>query len=120
MRLCLAIVLSWFLVFPVAATEGLRLFMIEQPGCTYCKQWDREVSQAYDASPQGSLAPLERHQLRNAPPRGVKFASRPVFTPTFILVRDGVEIGRLEGYQSADFFWSHLDRLLDVAGIPPR
>ena len=34
------------------------------------------------------------------------------FTPTFVLVDDGREIGRIEGYPGEDFFWGLLERLL--------
>ena len=39
--------------------------------------------------------------------------SRPVvFTPTFILLVDGEEVGRLEGYPGEDFFWGLLGEML--------
>lgn len=99
-------------VWVAPARAELALYMIEQRGCAYCRLWDREVSVAYQASPEGARAPLVRLDLRAAPPDGVRFSSRPVFTPTFILVQDGTEIGRIEGYLSAHFFWEHLARLL--------
>ena len=39
--------------------------------------------------------------------------TRPVFTPTFVLVEDGKELGRIEGYAGDEFFWFLLGRLLD-------
>lgn len=41
------------------------------------------------------------------------FARKVVFTPTFILVEDGNERARLEGYPGEDFFWPLLSRLLE-------
>jgi hypothetical protein len=46
-------------------------------------------------------------------PEGVTLASRPRFTPTFIVVQDGAEIGRIEGYPGEDFFWGLLGRILE-------
>ena len=40
------------------------------------------------------------------------------FTPTFVLVRDGQEIDRIEGYPGQDFFWSLLAMMLQRAKIP--
>jgi len=38
-----------------------------------------------------------------------------VFTPTFVLMGDGVEVGRMEGYAGEDFFWGLLGRMLSQA-----
>lgn len=99
------------------AMAELRLIMIEQAGCAYCRMWNRDVSDAYANSPEGERAPLMRLDLRAAVPEGMRFTSRPVLTPTFILTNDGQEVGRIEGYVSAQFFWEHLGRLLDT--VPP-
>ncbi|MBL3206218.1 thioredoxin family protein, partial [Klebsiella pneumoniae] len=40
------------------------------------------------------------------------------YTPTFILVDGGREIGRIEGYPGADFFWGLLERL--AQRLPPQ
>ena len=40
------------------------------------------------------------------------FTKRINFTPTFILVNDGAELGRIEGYLGEDFFWALLGMLL--------
>jgi len=34
-----------------------------------------------------------------------------------VLVEDGVELGRLEGYNGDEFFWFLLGKLLDAQGI---
>ena len=53
-----------------------------------------------------------RVDLRDLPD-DIDFASRPVFTPTFVLVEDGKELGRMEGYAGDEFFWFVLGKLLD-------
>ena len=45
-------------------------------------------------------------------PDGITFKSRANFTPTFILVEGGEEIGRIEGYPGEHFFWPMLGQLL--------
>ncbi|MEM9523423.1 MAG: hypothetical protein AAF982_05430, partial [Pseudomonadota bacterium] len=38
---------------------------------------------------------------------------RPViYTPTFVLMKDGREYGRIEGYPGEDFFWGLLGRMI--------
>jgi hypothetical protein len=95
-----------------AMAAGLELVMVEQPGCTYCAQWNAEIGPAYPKSDEGRAAPLRRIQLRDDVPADLTFRSPPVFTPTFILVRDGQEIGRIEGYPGENFFWPMLDQML--------
>jgi hypothetical protein len=90
------------------------LVMVEQPGCVYCQRWDAEIGPAYPKTAEGRFAPLIRADLRQGPPEGITYDRRVVFTPTFILVENGNEIGRLEGYPGDDLFWPLLTRLLEV------
>jgi len=96
---------------PAAAAE---LLMVEQPGCHWCAQWNEEVGVAYPASEESRRAPLRRVRLGDLP-EDVEFDSRPVFTPTFVLIdEEGQELGRIEGYPGAHFFWPMLNQLLDA------
>jgi hypothetical protein len=98
---------------PRAATaQDWTLVMIEQAGCSYCARWNREVAPEYPLTPEGQFAPLRRVDLRAPLPDDLSFATRPVYTPTFVLMRDGVEVSRLEGYPGEDFFWGLLGRML--------
>lgn len=90
-----------------------RLVMVEQPGCVYCERWDAEIAPAYPKTEEGKFAPLLRADLRTGPPEGVTYARRVVFTPTFVLINDGQEQARIEGYPGEDFFWPLLTRLLE-------
>ncbi|MBA3909703.1 MAG: SoxS [Rhodobacter sp.] len=87
------------------AVDGLQLLMFEQPGCIYCARWNEDVAPEYSLTAEGKVAPLHRLQLREPLPEGLTLDSPPVFTPTFVLVEDGVEAGRIEGYPGEDFFW---------------
>jgi hypothetical protein len=97
-----------------AVAEDWLLVMVEQPGCTYCARWHAEVAPEYPLTPEGRFAPLRTVNLRDLP-EDVSFDTRPVYTPTFVLVRDGQEVGRLEGYPGEDFFWGLLGHLLNRA-----
>lgn len=104
------------LCLPAAAeAPQLKLLMIEQPGCTYCARWDAEIAPAYPKTEEGQAAPLQRHQLNDPVPEGMQLTSPPVFTPTFILLADGTETGRIQGYPGADFFWPLLAGLIAKA-----
>jgi hypothetical protein len=96
----------------------LALYMIEQRGCIYCERWDADVGDAYHLTTEGKTAPLIRHDLRAPPPKGVTFARKPQFTPTFILVKDGQELDRIEGYPGEDFFYGMLGVMLKNVDAP--
>jgi hypothetical protein len=92
------------------------LVMVGDPGCPYCAQWKAEVKIPYARSPEGAFAPLVE-LLRGDPSlRGVE---RIVYSPTFLVLSNGVEVGRIVGYQGADLFWMELEPLMAKAGFQP-
>ena len=104
------------LLSPLTAAAGTELLMVEQPGCAYCARWHEEVGPEYPLTAEGKAAPLRPVQLRDPLPEGVTLVSKPVFTPTFILLQDGQEVGRIEGYPGEDFFWPMLAQMIAGAG----
>ena len=102
--------------FPVSALADTRLLMAEEDGCYWCAKWDAEISHIYPKTAEGRTAPLERFDLRGPQP-DYQFSKRVAFTPTFLLIEDGKEVGRIEGYPGEDFFWPLLGELFSRAGI---
>ena len=98
-----------------AGAPTLELVMVEQAGCAWCARWNREIGPIYPKTAEGEAAPLRRIDLRQPVPEDLTLEGRVIFTPTFILVRDGVEIDRLEGYPGEDFFWPILTAMLERA-----
>jgi thioredoxin-related protein len=91
--------------------------MYRRPGCSWCLQWDREIGGVYARTAVGRQLPLHRVDLDGARPKLV--LKSPVnYTPTLVLVENGRETGRIEGYASQDFFWGSLERLAEQAGAP--
>ncbi|WP_102108674.1 transcriptional regulator [Oceaniglobus roseus] len=100
---------------PGAALAELSLVMVEQDGCVYCARWDAEIAPAYANTEEGRRAPLRRIDLHEPVPADLELDSAPRLTPTFILVDDGEEVSRIEGYPGDQFFWPMLDALLERA-----
>lgn len=94
------------------AAAQVELVMVEQHGCHWCAQWDATIAPIYPKSAEGAYAPLRRIDLRAPVPEDLDLAGRAVFTPTFILVEDGRELGRMEGYPGEELFWWGLSSLL--------
>lgn len=95
------------------ALADLTLLMVEQRGCSYCRLWNEQIAPIYPKTTEGKIAPLRRMDLRAGTPADITLKSRPAFTPTFVLLRDGTEINRLEGYPGEDFFWGLIARMLE-------
>lgn len=92
------------------------LLLIEDPGCPYCARWDRDVREGYLKSEEGRFAPLAR-RFRGSP--DVAFIPNVIYSPTFVVLTRGHEVGRIVGYQGEDFFWASLAGLLAKAGFKP-
>jgi hypothetical protein len=83
------------------ATAPAVLVMIGDPGCPYCARFEREAAPGYQASEDGQLAPLVRRDRHDA---DIAFIPRVVYSPTFVMLVRGREIGRIIGYSGADLF----------------
>ena len=115
------IVLSGF-GFSAAQAQDLRLLMVEQAGCFYCRVFNRDIAPVYEKSTEGQAAPLVHVQLRGELPEGVTLDTQPFVTPTFILIGpDGAEIERLTGFPGEDFFWPYVSDMIATAqeGLAP-
>ncbi|MBY4892904.1 hypothetical protein KUL25_09025 [Rhodobacteraceae bacterium N5(2021)] len=97
------------------ARAEMSLLMFEEVGCMWCARWNADVSPEYPITPEGIAAPLRRLDIHDALPEDLALTSRPRFTPTFVLIEDGTEVGRIEGYPGEDFFWGLLARLIAQA-----
>lgn len=103
--------LAALLILSASIASAAELVMIERDDCSWCKRWHVEVGPAYMKTDEGRRAALTRWRLEEGQPR--LSLKEPVrFTPTFILVEDGREIGRITGYLENGMFWGLLDGLL--------
>jgi hypothetical protein len=100
----------------VRSAGGVRLIMVEEAGCRFCRAWDAEIGTGYRKSAEGRFAPLKR-LARSAPE--LKAFAPVVYTPTFLVVRANEELGRITGYPGADYFYDELRAILAVAGFFP-
>lgn len=121
MKIFVASLLGLLSLMVPALADDLRLVMVEQPGCAYCAAWNDQIAPAYANTAEGKFAPLQRADLHMGPPEGVTYARRVNFTPTFILIDDGAEIARMEGYVGENFFWPVFAQLLqkNTDFVPP-
>ncbi|MBX9757453.1 MAG: thioredoxin family protein [Beijerinckiaceae bacterium] len=99
-----------------ALAGSLELVMFERAGCPHCARWDREVAPAYPLTPEGAKAPLRRVKLESG--QTLQLSSPVRFSPTFVLLSEGREVGRITGYMDEAMFWGLFSRLLKQAEAP--
>ncbi|MGB3246507.1 MAG: hypothetical protein WBB25_18380 [Sulfitobacter sp.] len=104
-------------VSALSASAETVLIMVEEKGCVWCAKWNEEISHIYPKTDEGKVAPLVRIDIHDSRPQGISFVRSLNFTPTFVLVVDGQEVSRIEGYPGEDFFWGLLDRMIENANI---
>ena len=99
--------------------QAAELQMYRRVGCPYCAAWDRDVGPIYGKTDIGRRIPLRMIDLDREGP-AVTLKTPIIYTPTFVLVEDGREIGRIQGYPGDSFFWGLLDRLVEQlsSGLP--
>jgi hypothetical protein len=99
---------------PAAAAE---LLMFEDRGCAWCAAWHEEIGPIYPKTAEGRRAPLRRVDLGEARPPDLSELRAITYTPTFVLLEQGEEVGRILGYPGEDFFWGLLGELIER--LPP-
>ena len=91
---------------PAAAAE---LVMFESRGCEWCVRWHEEIGPIYPKTAEARCAPLRQVDIHEPRPADLAAIGGIRYTPTFVILDDGREIGRIVGYPGEDFFWALLD-----------
>lgn len=106
-------------VSPVIAAAQTALIMVEEQGCVWCARWNEQIAPIYPKTQAGKAAPLRRVDINDDKPADLHFARGLHYTPTFVLMVDGHEVSRIEGYPGEDFFWGVLEKMLSDAKLMP-
>lgn len=99
---------------PNLQTAPVVLLMVQDRGCPYCARWEAEVGRSYRLSEEGKFAPLAV-RMRGDPE--IAQLKKIVYSPTFVMLAYGREVGRIVGYQGSDLFWMELEPLIAKAGF---
>ena len=113
MRLWSAIAISLLLLAAPGRAPAAELLMFESPVCEWCEVWDEELGEVYAKTAEGKRAPLRRVDVFDPMPDDLKGLDTVRYTPTFVLMDRGQEVGRIRGYPGEDFFWTQLEQLLN-------
>ena len=99
-----ALALTFAVSCQTAAADS-RLIMVTSDYCPSCQAWELDVGKVYDKSPYATTLPLTRVEIGGKMPGGATFQKPVVGTPTFLIIHNGQEIGRQNGYIDAEMFW---------------
>jgi hypothetical protein len=96
---------------PLLASE---LVMFERPGCGWCARFNAEIAPIYAKTDEGRSLPLRRVDLTQPLPADLAGIDPGAFTPTFVVVDQGREVGRIRGYPGDAFFFGLLGRIMNA------
>ena len=88
-----------------------ELVMFDAYGCMHCELWKDDIGAYYHKTREGQRAPLRIVSLDEDRPGDLEWIEGVRFSPTFVLVEDGEEVGRILGYPGEDLFWMNMETL---------
>ena len=112
-RLAALLLAGGLLLGALPARAGMELVMVEEAACSWCRLWHEEIGPIYPKTSESEAAPLRLVDIHSDWPANLPRVKPVHFTPTFILVNDGEEVGRILGYPGEDFFWALLSQMIE-------
>ena len=100
----------------VAEHSNLQLVVMEAPGCIYCDLFRRDVLPAYQKSPRAKSLPVRFVDVNNLETTNLNVSAPVEIVPTFVVMRDDQEIGRIPGYVGPETFFQSINHL--ISSIP--
>jgi hypothetical protein len=93
--------------------KAAELVMFERDGCPWCEAFNREIAPIYPKTDSGKAAPLRRVNIYEPIPPDLDFIQKERFTPVFVLIDNGKEVGRIRGYPGEANFWGLFDAMVE-------
>jgi thioredoxin-related protein len=95
--------------------SNLELVVMEAPGCTYCELFRRDVLPSYQASERAKEMPIRFLDINDTTPEALGLDSDIDIVPTFVVLKNHKEIGRIPGYMGPEFFFHSINHLISSA-----
>lgn len=99
-----------------AATPSgrLQLIVMEAPGCIYCGVFRRDVLPSFAASERGKELSVRFLDVNDLERANLTLETSIDIVPTFVLVQDLREVGRIPGYVGPAAFFQSISHLLSA------
>lgn len=93
---------------------GLQLIVMEAPGCAYCDLFRRDVLPSFAASERAKNLPVRFLDVNDLELANLDLQTDIEIVPTFVLVRNNKEVGRIPGYVAPATFFRSISHLLSM------
>lgn len=121
-RVCAAVLSILTCLTPAAARQDfdaeipgatdVELVVVEAGNCAYCYIFRRDVLPSYQSSERGKQVPVLFVDVNDTATAHLKLLTSIDVVPTFIVTKNRVEIGRLQGYSGPENFYHAINYLL--------
>jgi thioredoxin-related protein len=116
LRFFLAALAATVFLAQAPAPQAAELVMFEQKFCEWCEAWHTEIGAVYSLTDEGKLLPLRQVDIDEDRPEDLKKYGPILFTPTFIVIDNGREVGRILGYPGEVIFYWLLNEIIGKLG----
>ena len=100
---------------PAAINGNVELIVVEAPGCTFCTVFRRDVLPSYQASERARSVPVRFIDVNDLAVAQLGLGSPINIVPTFVVIKNNKEIGRIPGYVGPENFYHTINYLLSTA-----
>ncbi len=90
----------------------LQLVVMEAPGCIYCGLFRRDVLPSYQASARAKDVPVRFLDINDLEKANLELDSSVQIVPTFVLIQNNKEVGRIPGYVGPETFFHSINYLM--------
>jgi thioredoxin-related protein len=100
-----------------SGVQGAELIVFSSPECGWCEAWEREVGAIFPRTEEARRLRLSHVDINDPLPSRLQDLDTIKYTPTFVVLDQGREVGRIAGYNGEDFFWWELQEIMKR--LPP-
>jgi len=98
----------------IEAHTGLEMVVMEADGCIYCGLFRRDVLPAFEASERGRTLPVRFMDVNDVDTAPITLSQPIDILPTFVVLKDHKEIGRIPGYVGPETFFQSINYVLSA------
>lgn len=102
-----------FMTISFVSAQAAELLMFEHVGCVVCKKFKKEMLPKYLKSKFAKPMPIRSIVGDDPDPyKGLELKSFPfIYSPTFVLVENGKELVRIQGFTGEKLFWQQMENI---------
>lgn len=97
-------------------SETIEVLVFETESCLYCRVFRRDVVPQYRQSKRAKVAPLRFVDAHKADLDRLGLKRPVTIVPTVVVLRDGREAGRINGYMGPEPFFHMMSQI--VRSVP--